>query len=491
MKGGVILADIKIKKKERGTIKKLDRAKICTQKLKDSVIDIKNKENYDSNEEDEVEYGTNKLAEGTNVIFRKGVNRVSNYGQNLVKTPKKYIEKVEKINVDKKQKLVDKMVKIKVENIKQANRTFETKATKVRNLTIKKDVKLGEQIIERASNITPNTLKAKQELVKRRYKIEKMTQLKDSVKNIKIALKNFVSSIRDIILSTKALLTLLFAGLWIVVIVIVFICMIGLICTSPLGIFFSSEKGVGEKTMSSAVSDINIEFIDKITEIQNNTQHDEFAINSNRAEWKDIISIYAVLVTNGNDQSDVVTLNDKKIELLKKVFWEMNTINSRVENEIREIEITDNKGNVKKQKVIHKVLYIDITNKTIQEMIEHYNFNNKQLEQLSELQKDKYNNLWGNVLYGSSSGSNNIVSVALSQVGNIGGRPYWSWYGFENRVEWCACFVSWCAEQCGYIANGIIPKFASCQNEGIAWFKTCGLWQERGYTPKARRYYIL
>lgn len=70
------------------------------------------------------------------------------------------------------------------------------------------------------------------------------------------------------------------------------------------------------------------------------------------------------------------------------------------------------------------------------------------------------------------------------------GQPYWSWYGYESRVEWCACFVSWCAEQCGYISAGIIPKFASCQAEGVAWFKTCGLWQNGDYSPKARRYNI-
>ena len=92
--------------------------------------------------------------------------------------------------------------------------------------------------------------------------------------------------------------------------------------------------------------------------------------------------------------------------------------------------------------------------------------------------------MWSYVLYGSAIGSNDIVQVALSQVGNIGGQPFWSWYGFESRVEWCACFVSWWANECGYITAGTIPKFSSCQSEGVTWFKTCGLWQERGYTPK-------
>lgn len=79
-------------------------------------------------------------------------------------------------------------------------------------------------------------------------------------------------------------------------------------------------------------------------------------------------------------------------------------------------------------------------------------------------------------------GNQVIVQVALSQEGNIGGQPYWSWYGFNNRVEWCACFVSWCADQCGYIDAGIIPKFALC-SEGAAWFSQRGQFQDSSYVP--------
>ena len=81
-----------------------------------------------------------------------------------------------------------------------------------------------------------------------------------------------------------------------------------------------------------------------------------------------------------------------------------------------------------------------------------------------------------------SGGDNSMVSVALSQVGNIGGEPYWSWYGYETRVEWCACFVSWCANECGYIDNGIIPKFAGCVN-GVQWFKDRGQWADNSAQP--------
>ena len=71
-----------------------------------------------------------------------------------------------------------------------------------------------------------------------------------------------------------------------------------------------------------------------------------------------------------------------------------------------------------------------------------------------------------------------IVEVAISQVGNIGGEPYWSWYGFDERVEWCACFVSWCANECGYLENNIFSKFSVC-DDGVNWFKERNLWIDR------------
>jgi len=75
-----------------------------------------------------------------------------------------------------------------------------------------------------------------------------------------------------------------------------------------------------------------------------------------------------------------------------------------------------------------------------------------------------------------------IVEVARSQIGNVGGEPYWSWYGFTERVEWCACFVSWCANKCGYISSGIIPKFSGCIN-GVDWFKARGQWIGNSFEP--------
>jgi len=77
-----------------------------------------------------------------------------------------------------------------------------------------------------------------------------------------------------------------------------------------------------------------------------------------------------------------------------------------------------------------------------------------------------------------------IVTVAESQVGNEGGEPFWKWYGFDERVDWCAIFVSWCGEQCGYLDAEILPKFAVV-GDGADWFKAKKQWKSGRYTPKS------
>ena len=78
---------------------------------------------------------------------------------------------------------------------------------------------------------------------------------------------------------------------------------------------------------------------------------------------------------------------------------------------------------------------------------------------------------------GTRPGNQAVVDIAKSQVGNVGGQPYWSWYGFNSRVEWCACFVSWCYGQMGLSE----PRFAACQSQGIPWFQSHGQWGGRNY----------
>lgn len=489
------MPDIKTKSKESQTIKKFDRNAVMGSKLKNNIVDIKDKtkETYEKNENSSQEYAQNQVEAGIKETTYYGIRTANKIGK---KSAKKTLENIK--NTKKNIQKVNKQIKKTTESIKKIKKAGEKTAKSIKQSikTTKQTIKATKNSIKTAEKTAKVTIKTTKQAVKTTAKVaQRVAQatkvaIKATIKAIQLAIKIAIMIIKLIIQAVQALVALIIAGGWISVIVIVVIALIALICTSIYGIFLSNENEVGSTTMSSIVREINTDFTSRITQIQNNTPHDDYEINSNRASWKDVLSLYAVEVSNGEEQTEVVTLNEDKINKLKEIFWEMNTINSRTEEIERDIEVYNDDGTTKIVKTKRKVLYIDITSKTLEEMIELHNFSDSQKIQLAELQKEAYNSLWTSVIYGISVGDNEIVAVALEQVGNTGGEPYWSWYGFESRVEWCACFVSWCANECGYIDAGIIPKYASCHSEGVSWFKTCGLWKDGGFIPKGRRYYI-
>ena len=476
------MADIKTRQVNKGTIKTLDKNIVKVQKFKDNLVSAKDKtkETYENDYNSGTEYATNKvsknMANTPNNIYRmnkKGMENFRKTQENIQKT-KENIEKTKETikKVQKKRK-----VKQRAKNINKIRKN----ATKTAKTTIK--------TADKTAKATKETAKATAKATKRAIQTAKVAA-KATAQAIKVAVKATIATIKAIIAGTKALIAAIIAGGWVSVIVIIVICLVALLCSSIYGIFFSSENGTDGKNMSSIISEINNEYINKITNIQKNTKHDEYDIKSDRAEWKNVLAIYSAKVSDGKDDVELMTLSEDREKTLKQVFWDMNNISSSTEKVTKQITTTDDKGNSKTENKEQTILHITITSKSIEEMMQMYNFNSKQKEQVEELLKSEYAKLWSAVIYGSSVGSNDIVQVALAQVGNVGGQPYWSWYGFEARVEWCACFVSWCANECGYIEAGIIPKFAGCENEGVAWFKTCGLWKDGGYSPKPRRYYI-
>ncbi len=195
--------------------------------------------------------------------------------------------------------------------------------------------------------------------------------------------------------------------------------------------------------------------------------------------------IYAVKTTfDPNNPQEVASMDEGEKELLKTVFWDMNTISSSTTSKTMSVptETVDADGDIKVtySDVTKTYLHISITHKTPSEMATTYGFSPEQNEILTELLSDEFADLWSSVLYGILGGSKKIISVATSQIGLSGGELYRSWYGFNARVEWCACFVSWCAEQCGYIDAGIISKFANC-DVGMKWFKEHDRWQANTY----------
>jgi cell wall-associated NlpC family hydrolase len=313
---------------------------------------------------------------------------------------------------------------------------------------------------------------------------------KAAVATAKAAAKAVVAMVKAIIAALQSLVSAIAAGGWVVVAVILVICMVGLLLSSVFGIFFSGEQSVeGAPTMRTAITQLNEEYDQRVAQIRSENTYDELVISGSRTPWKEVTAVYAVKTRTAEvDPQEVVTLDDSKVEILRSVFWDMNEITSRTESkEGTSVTVTDDgNGNLVEttETVTLTYLYITASPKPADEMATKYNFNAQQKAQLLELLDTQYDSMWSAVLHGIHRGSGDIVEVAASQIGNVGGQPYWSWYGFGSRVEWCATFVSWCANECGYIDAGIIPKFAGCEWQGEAWFKARNQWQERGYAPQ-------
>lgn len=287
--------------------------------------------------------------------------------------------------------------------------------------------------------------------------------------------------------AARSLGSLLLAGGGAALAVVLLVCLAGLVVGSAFGIFFSGEDSGSGQTIHTAIRAINQEYEDRLEGVRASHPHDALEMSGARAVWKEVLAVYAVKTTTDADGADVASVDEKKIRLLSEVFWEMNQITSSAEARTEMVvdTATGEDGELvdTETTVTQDVLVITVSHKTAWEMADQLRFDKNQREQLRELLSEEYDELWNELLYGIAVGSGDLVAVALSQVGQVGGEPYWSWYGFGSRVEWCACFVSWCAGQCGLLENGVIPKFASC-GAGVNWFQSRGQWLDGSATPE-------
>lgn len=256
--------------------------------------------------------------------------------------------------------------------------------------------------------------------------------------------------------------------------------------TSPTSI--ASNNGIDADMYNHTIKGRPAEqcYQNKLDDIKNSNTYDELEMSGSRAVWPEVLSIYAVKTTNDPDNpQEVASMTDEKKQLLKDIFWEMNEISYETEEKTETVivETDDGEGNIIEEEVEETTvyLYITVSHKTVEEMMAQYGFTEDQKAQVAELLAQD-GSMWVSVLYGIYGADDQIVAVALSQLGNVGGEPYWSWYGFGSRVEWCACFVSWYADQCGYIETGVIPKYAGCVN-GVNWFKDRGQWADNDIEP--------
>ena len=508
------MPDIKTRDAVNGTVKVIGKSAVAAERMKDAYVRTKDKAEHGifAAESSPEEYAADRTLTGTETAAHEAVHGLDKAGRKGVKTTKENISKAKdyfrrrKANLLKKQ-TQDAMRRVRrsADATQKAIKTVDRSGKAIKQTaksTGKAAVKTTQKTIKTAEQTARTTIKTTQAAAKTAQKAAQATAkaaktaaqtaraaAKATAAGIKAAVKAAAAAIKAIIAGTKALIAAIAAGGWIAVVVIIVICLIGLIVGSCFGIFFSNEDSGSGQTMQAVVQEINTDYQTQIDTIKANISYDVLEMSGSRAVWPEVLAVYAVkTTTDPNNAQEVATMDDSKKAILKDIFWQMNEISSRIETKTEEVitETDDGHGNIVESTstVTRTYLYITVSHKTAEEMADQYNFSADQRKQLAELLADENRSMWSAVLYGIGTGDGEIVTVALSQIGNVGGQPYWSWYGFDSRVEWCACFVSWCANECGYIDSGVIPKFAGCVN-GVQWFKDRGLWQDGSFEPSA------
>lgn len=335
---------------------------------------------------------------------------------------------------------------------------------------------------------TPEAVKAKKPALNNNHPAK--SAAKQTAKATKEGAAKLTKAVEKAAVSAvKSIGALLGGSAGLVAVLLVVIVLAAGLLLSPLGIFFSGDAD-GEITLQQVMAELNTEFSDRITEIENANAHDDLRQDGQRPLWKEILTVYAVKTTTDPENPlDAVSMDEEHAEVLRSIFWDMTVIEFTTETYTEEITVevptedsTDEDGMAEETQTVERTwLVISISGKTAQQMAEEYGFGEKQLGYVTELLSEEYADLWASLSV-PGVGSDDIVAVALSQVGNVGGQPYWSWYGFSSRVEWCACFVSWCVDQCGYIESGVMPKHSYCPT-GVEWFRTRDQWQDRNSIP--------
>ncbi len=509
------MADIKTKDAIKGTIKTLDKAAVASQRMKQAYISTKEKAETSTHatETSAEEYAADRIEAGTETVLYEGAHQFDKQGQKAVQTTKANYQKAKTAAAHFKEKRAAKSLQKQMVNpngskaIKTAPQTTKTVKQSVSSagkqtikMSVKGTAKTAAKSVKTAERTSKTAIKTSQQTAKTAQKTaqatakaaQKATQAarataKATATTVKAAARATVAAVKAIIAATKALIAAIVAGGWVAVVVIIVLCLVGLLAGSVFGIFFSGEDSGTGMTMQTVVQEINQEYDERLEQEKNSVSYDTLEMSGSRAVWKDVLAVYSVKVnTDADNPMEVATVDETKKQLLTDIFWEMNEISSRTETVTHtEIEESDDgHGNIVEAEVTvtETILYITVSHKTVDEMAAQYGFNQEQKDYLAELLKEENNPLWSQVLYGIGYSDGEIVTVALSQVGNVGGQPYWSWYGFNSRVEWCACFVSWCANECGYIDAGIIPKYAGCVN-GAQWFKDRGQWADGLHEP--------
>ena len=532
------MADIKTRDAVKGTIKTIDKAAVASERMKSAYAKTKDKaeQGYYADESSATEYAADRVSCASERVTEEGVHQFNKQGQKSIQTTQENIGKTKDKIADFKQKRAAKAAEQRMERnmseqhglqirhgtasrsaapdmpqsgksqlIKTRQQSRKTIKTTARNAekavksTAKGSVKTAERGVKTAQATSKATIKTAEQTAKATKEAAKASAkaaqkaaqaakatAKATAEATKTAVRATIAAVKVIIAGTKALISALIAGGWVSVVIILIVVLLG--CAVSL---FGGGGGSNAYTPVSAEVEAYEPLIQK------------YAKQYGIPEYVELIKAVMMQESGG-----------RGLDPMQAAEGSFNTRYPHEPNGIQDPEYSIQCGVQElKAALISAEVENPIDMEHIKLALQGYNFGNGYISwaktnyggysyanavEFSTMQAQRLGwESYGDTQYPAhvlryypygraftSGGNQAIVEVALTQLGNEGGQPYWSWYGFDGRVEWCACFVSWCADQCGYLDSGIVPKFAGCV-DGANWFKGNGQWQDRNYEPTA------
>ena len=532
------MADIKTRDAVKGTIKTIDKAAVASERMKSAYAKTKDKaeQGYYADESSATEYAADRVSCASERVTEEGVHQFNKQGKKSVQTTQENIGKAKDKIADFKQKRAAKAAEQRMERnmseqhglqirhgtasrsaapdmpqsgksqlIKTRQQSRKTIKTTARNAekavksTAKGSVKTAERGVKTAQATSKATIKTAEQTAKATKEAAKASAkaaqkaaqaakatVKATAEATKTAVRATIAAVKVIIAGTKALISALIAGGWVSVVIILIVVLLG--CAVSL---FGGGGGSNAYTPVSAEVEAYEPLIQK------------YAKQYGIPEYVELIKAVMMQESGG-----------RGLDPMQAAEGSFNTRYPHEPNGIQDPEYSIQCGVQElKAALISAEVENPIDMEHIKLALQGYNFGNGYISwaktnyggysyanavEFSTMQAQRLGwESYGDTQYPAhvlryypygraftSGGNQAIVEVALTQLGNEGGQPYWSWYGFDGRVEWCACFVSWCADQCGYLDSGIVPKFAGCV-DGANWFKGNGQWQDRNYEPTA------
>ena len=532
------MADIKTRDAVKGTIKTIDKAAVASERMKSAYAKTKDKaeQGYYADESSATEYAADRVSCASERVTEEGVHQFNKQGQKSIQTTQENIGKTKDKIADFKQKRAAKAAEQRMERnmseqhglqirhgtasrsaapdmpqsgksqlIKTRQQSRKTIKTTARNAekavksTAKGSVKTAERGVKTAQATSKATIKTAEQTAKATKEAAKASAkaaqkaaqaakatAKATAEATKTAVRATIAAVKVIIAGTKALISALIAGGWVSVVIILIVVLLG--CAVSL---FGGGGGSNAYTPVSAEVEAYEPLIQK------------YAKQYGIPEYVELIKAVMMQESGG-----------RGLDPMQAAEGSFNTRYPHEPNGIQDPEYSIRCGVQElKAALISAEVENPIDMEHIKLALQGYNFGNGYISwaktnyggysyanavEFSTMQAQRLGwESYGDTQYPAhvlryypygraftSGGNQAIVEVALTQLGNEGGQPYWSWYGFDGRVEWCACFVSWCADQCGYLDSGIVPKFAGCV-DGANWFKGNGQWQDRNYEPTA------